>query len=298
MDSLVTTPTLMLRNIKVIHIEPTDVCQAMCPLCSRETDVNFNSSIQHHLSVPTIQDLLSIESIAALDKMFMCGNYGDPAAGKYTLDIYKWFRTLNPTITLGMNTNGGLQNHDWWENLASILQLKQDYVVFSIDGLRDTNHLYRIGVNWDRLMSNVESYIRAGGSAHWDMLVYKHNEHQVKECEDLARKLGFKWFRTKVSKRSLRNGLEFPVNWKADPIKNIGISCHALKEQSMYIDAQGRVSPCCWIGDRQTNFVYNFQHIQDSWTSNSPNKICVESCSTNGNKTTFSSQWRQEIELQ
>jgi len=30
-----------------------------------------------------------------LDKMVMCGNYGDPAAGKHTLGILSYFRGLN-----------------------------------------------------------------------------------------------------------------------------------------------------------------------------------------------------------
>ena len=77
----------MLREIKVLHLEPTDVCQAACPQCARETDSLFDKKSQHHLSVDQIKDLVSLETVVGLDKMFMCGNYGDPAAGKHTLDI-------------------------------------------------------------------------------------------------------------------------------------------------------------------------------------------------------------------
>ena len=192
----------MSRDIRVLHLEPTDVCQAACPLCARETDTNFDRSVSHHLSMRTILDQLGAECLKRLDKMFMCGNYGDPAAGQHTFDIYRQFRCLNSTITLGMNTNAGLQNADWWQALAQILSQPRDYVVFSIDGLEDTNHVYRVNVQWHRVMENVRSFIKAGGSAHRDMLVYAHNQHQVDACQRLARDMGFKWFRTKVSIRN------------------------------------------------------------------------------------------------
>ena len=76
-----------MRDIKVLHLESTDVCQASCALCARETDVNFDKKSQHHLDMLKITKVFDAERIAGLDKMFMCGNYGDPAAGKYTLDI-------------------------------------------------------------------------------------------------------------------------------------------------------------------------------------------------------------------
>lgn len=178
---------LKLRRIKVLHIEPTDVCQAACPLCARETDSTFNKSSKNHLRIEHIQRHFSDRIISKLDKMFMCGNYGDPAAGYYTMDIYNYFRKVNPEIVLGMNTNGAIQSTFFWHALGKLCNKPEDYCVFSIDGLEDTNHVYRENVNWKKLMSNAEAYIAAGGSAHWDMLVYKHNQHQVDACEQLAK---------------------------------------------------------------------------------------------------------------
>ena len=244
MGLLVTIRILILRDIKVLHLEPTDVCQAACALCARETDTSFKKDRQHHLSMNQILKVFDEEKIKQLDKMFMCGNYGDPAAGKHTLNIYQEFRQLNTGIILGMNTNGGLQTTFWWHELGRILNQANDYVVFSIDGLESTNSTYRVNVNWTKIIANAEAFIAAGGSAHWDMLVYKHNQNQVDECEQLARDMGFKWFRAKISKRGFTDRLEFPIGWR--PIKtkiNDSISCHALNEKSVYIDARGNLSP-------------------------------------------------------
>lgn len=284
-----------MRKIKVLHLESTDVCQLACPLCARETDPDFNKRLQHHLTISHIQKHFNDRVIKELDKVFMCGNYGDPAAGKYTLDIYQWLRKLNPEITLGMNSNGALQNTFWWHSLGKTLNQLHDYVVFSIDGLEDTNPVYRVNTNWTKLMSNVEAYISAGGNAHWDMLVYKHNQHQVDACEQLAKSMGFKWFRAKVSKRPLISKLELPIGWKPANVAPGKIKCHAIAEKSVYINAQGKLSPCCWLGERNTVMESDFKNIKLTWNTETPNTICKATCSTDATKTSFTNQWQREI---
>jgi hypothetical protein len=278
---------------KVLHIEPTDVCQAACPLCARETDAEFDKQQHHHLTVEQIQQHFGEDTIRGLDKMFMCGNYGDPAAGRHTLEIYRYFRSINPGIVLGMNTNGAVQNISWWSELAGILDQPQDYVVFSIDGLADTNHIYRRNVSWTKLMGNAEAFIAAEGRAQWDMLVYQHNEHQVDACEQLARDMGFTWFRAKVSRRPYIGGLEFPAGWQQPNVGTGPIECIALKDSSIYMDAQARVSPCCWLGSTQTNFV-TLEQVQATWTTD-PHPTCRATCS--GVNNSFTNQWQREVEL-
>jgi MoaA/NifB/PqqE/SkfB family radical SAM enzyme len=286
------------RNIKVLHIEPTDVCQAACPLCARETNLQFNKMLQHHLDMPSILRVLSIEQISNLEKMFMCGNYGDPAAGRHTFDIFCQFRNINKDIVLGMNTNGALRNTQWWKQLGELFNGVKDYVVFSIDGLEDTNHMYRVNVNWNQLIKNAQAYIATGASAHWDMLVYQHNEHQIESCKKLAKDLGFKWFRAKVSKRPFIQGLGRPVMFKpAVPLSTGSINCHALNEQSIYIDSRGEVYPCCWLGNDLTHVVSDIKEVAVTWTSKNPNSTCQQTCAVSTNQTTFSAQWRIEEQL-
>jgi MoaA/NifB/PqqE/SkfB family radical SAM enzyme len=196
-----------------------------------------------------------------------------------------------------MNTNGAIQNSTWWQTLGEIFHRQQDYVVFSIDGLEDTNHIYRRGVNWNKLIENAQAYIATGASAHWDMLVYRHNEHQVDACQQLARELGFTWFRAKVSKRQLVGTLEAPVNWLAPATHRKEIDCHVLKEQSIYIDAQGRQSPCCWLGSRQKDFVSNINEVMPSWQTDRPHPVCVSACGTDNKKSNFTAQWQRELKL-
>lgn len=289
----------MARQIKTLQLDVTTVCQAACPSCARETDPTFNKSVKHHLTVDRILRNFPEKQIKKLDKMYLCGNYGEPAAGTYTQDILRYFREVNPEITLGMNTNGGVQTTFWWHSLGSILSKPTDYCVFSIDGLEDSNHVYRKNVNWAKLMANAEAYIAAGGNAHWDMLVYKHNQHQVEACEQLAKDMGFTWFRAKVSKRPYTNGLEFPLGWQEVPMIPGKIKCYTMEHKIAYMDAYGNISPCCWHGmtHKPNAVVRDFNEIKATWKTDTPDPVCVEACTLNKAKTRFNSQWQREIQL-
>ena len=288
------------QPIKVLHIEPTDACNAACPQCARETDKTFDKNNLHHLTVKQIKELVDVDTIKNLNKMFMCGDYGDPAAGKHTLEIYKYFRDINPIITLGMNTNGGLRSPTWWSELGRILNTQKDYVVFSIDGLADTNHIYRVNVNFNKVIQNAQTFISAGGNAHWEMLVFDHNQHQVEQAQELAKELGFKWFRAKVSRRFDIIPIAFltpPAGWQNPVVSEGEIVCQAITESSMYISANGIVYPCCWLGP--TNYsVDKFNIVQESWTSLSPIDTCLSACtSTKHGSNSFTNQWQREVEF-
>lgn len=299
----------MFKNtpIKVLHIEPTTICNASCPQCARE-DINLYNPELHRseLSIKQCKELFDHEFISNLDKMFMCGNFGDPAASEDAIEIFKYFKHTNPGITLGMNTNGSIRNTAWWGELAQIFSNPLDYVVFSIDGLNDTNSIYRRNTSWRKIMENAQSYIDAGGSAHWDMLIYEHNQHQVNDCRQLARDMGFSWFRAKVSKRFVTTPVTFlnPPKGYSLPNNEVGpISCHAINEGSIYVAANGQVLPCCWFGgevftlDSSAKKLLNdWELLKQSW-NDTPHRICHTTCARDITGTSFSKQWKIEEQL-
>ena len=155
-------------------------------------------------------------------------------------------------------------------------------------------------------MANAEAYIAAGGTAHWDMLIYEHNEHQVDACRELARSMGFTRFRTKVSSRFQ----ERPVKWLRPPggytehPAGSTISCHALKEQSIYITATGAVLPCCFFGSEifRRELPWNNTNLKEQIESfnsivTEPDAVCKRHCSDSQGKTAFQEQWKSEEAL-
>ena len=285
------------NNVKIVHLEPTTNCNAACPQCLR-TRTEFEPN---ELSLDDIKILFTPDVLMQLEKIYMCGNYGDPASARQTLEMYEYFRSVNTNLTLGMNTNGGIRFPDWWTRLATVMNKPNDYVVFSIDGLEDTNHLYRRNVRWSKVMDNAKAFIDAGGSAHWDMLVFEHNKHQVDEAHKLATDMGFNWFRAKVSRRFNRfpvDGISQPIEFNDTKVLEGHIECSAMKENSIFVDASGKVFPCCWQveGNYQPNIVQWFYDLSENWNNN-PDSVCKKSCLKNTTGTTFTNQWYREVEI-
>jgi len=189
-------------DIKTVHLEVTERCNLSCPMCARNINGGEENPWLHNaeLSLEDIKKIFPNNFIQQLTHIYMCGNYGDPIIAKDTLEIFQYFRYVNSDILLSMNTNGSARNTDWWIELAKIIGDK-GYVIFSVDGLEDTNHLYRKNSSWQRIMDNANAFISAGGKAHWEFIVFAHNEHQVDEARNLADKMGFEKFQVKKSAR-------------------------------------------------------------------------------------------------
>jgi len=175
-------------------------------MCARNLnggDVNPYLS-NRELSLSDVQHIFPVDFVQQLKRIYMCGNYGDPAVARDTLEAFTYFRQHNPDLFLSMHTNGSMKKPEWWAELARVIGRK-GYVVFGLDGLEDTNHLYRQGTVWPNIMRNVEAFIKAGGRARWDFIVFAHNEHQVEEAEELSKQMGFEKFQYKKSARFFSN---------------------------------------------------------------------------------------------
>ena len=303
----------MLDNVKEIHIEPTSLCNAQCPMCARNVyGEKLNPYIKlKSLPVKWFHDNINPSQIKNLNKIFFCGNVGDPASAPELIEIIDYFKKHNDKITIGLNTNGGLKTKEWWTRLGQSLQGHLDYCVFSLDGLEDTNHVYRRNVRWMKIMENVEAFIATGASAHWDMLVFEHNKHQVEEAKELADQMGFTWFRTKETDRwdtyTLNLGIQ-PANKYQPPSYGRNILCEKDRDNSVFLDYTGKYWPCCHMAEAYLNKIgiqlhsdirehdnkELFREYKARLTTDTPFYICNRACGTTSGKR---SQWKNEIQL-
>jgi len=235
-----------------------------------------------HTSLAFIKEKIGTDVVKRLHYFTSCGNLGDGAMNPECLEIYKWLRQTNPDLQLTLHTNGGARTPEFWREMARI----KVSVTFAIDGLEDTNHLYRRNVRWSKLMENIKAFTDAGGEATWAMLIFKHNESQIEQCRSLSRTLGFRSFGIQQSSRWAdfdyigiwREMEKIPVdgyflekssqmsapqigeggntqksNIDKDSFKDKRIDCKSCDVKhnnfEIYLAANGDVSPCCWLGD-------------------------------------------------
>lgn len=263
-------------KVKKIHLEISSQCQAACPACSRVYD--YNPHLSGTLSPESwdflsLKDTFSRELLGDLEELQLCGNYGDPLACGELPDFLEYLQKEKPSIKFTLHTNGGLGSKQTWERLGKVFSHGESKFFFSIDGLKDTNHIYRRNVNWKNIEKNVKTFISFGGRAHWKYLKFPHNEHQIEEAEDLAKDWGFSSFEVRTPYNGFVDFVGFPRDTELDPetqksFKHLTeselsellsdkseFSCQAKNESSIYIDSHKRVWPCCWLsqdGDLRT----------------------------------------------
>lgn len=262
------------KELKQVHLEISNNCQASCPMCARNIQGGLDNPLIkiNDWSLQDYKTVMYQSLIEQLDGIYFCGNFGDPLLNSNLIDMCEYTAITNPKINLRIHTNGSLRNSAWWKKLASVLP-KEHNVVFAIDGLEDTHSLYRVGTDYHQILHNATEFINAGGIAEWCFIKFKHNEHQVSEAKSIAKSMGFQKFTVKNSSRFLlepkidvlsREGnvthiieppSEIPVKFidrkiiesYKEIIKDSVIDCQVYNQREIYIDAYKNVFPCCWL---------------------------------------------------
>ena len=256
------------NTLKIVDIEPSSYCNARCPHCMREShNGDYSFFKQVHLDKEFFNAFFPKEVAAQLQIASFSGNIGEPAMNKNLLDILRWFRIQNPNVFLEVYTNGSVQQPSWWIELGNIIGTNGN-VIFAIDGLEDTNHIYRVNVKWNKLIENAKAYITSGAPSTWQLIPFKHNQHQVEAAEQLSKDMGFTNFKIKISHRELLNQPQNTANAiepaddpryahqgkrldfvnivkTEDYLNSVTIKCYAIEERNIYISADGLVFPCC-----------------------------------------------------
>lgn len=278
-----------------MHVEITNRCNAACPMCARN---NLGGKTKEDLVLDEWSssdiDLIFCSQFPNLQNVMFCGTHGDPCVAENTLYAMERIRSTTDA-TIEFYSNASLRTSSWWADLGSMLNRskpdhkhyrKNDLAIFSIDGLEDTNHLYRRNTNFQKIIENARAFINAGGIARWDFIVFKHNEHQVEDAQTFAKKLGFKQFRVRKTSRFdyspdgpekwrvlNKNGdieyyLEPPGDQYRNPeskifekltnehgsivsyYDNAEINClYKNTFNRLYVNAYAEVYPCCFVGN-------------------------------------------------
>jgi MoaA/NifB/PqqE/SkfB family radical SAM enzyme len=273
----------------IFHIELTDKCNAGCPMCPRTDAMNFcrqdrEKVFNVELSLDDFQQHFTDEFCARTKEIVFGGAYGDPLAASQLPEIADHLTARG--VRIAVSTNGSLRKPEWWRRLGVMMKRTGSRLELHIDGLADTNPLYRVKTNFAKIIENAAAYIKTGARAEWHFIIFRHNQHQIDEAFQLSREMGFAEF-TLIDTIRFSGGpryeyrmpggetrhLELPTVKAADfrasdggvavierpeqaaqssalngtaPGVN-GIDCKSAAFNRPYISAHGQVSACCWV---------------------------------------------------
>lgn len=244
---------LRLEDIKAINIEISSKCVGNCPFCSRNQKVRRYGDYDI-----TLEDfkLLPENLLQHLNRITFAGNFGDLSSNDAFPDIVAYIKEINKDLIMEGDTNGAVQNAVWWRRLGSLFL--NGIMVFALDGLQDTHRLHRRGTRFQKIIKNIEAFISGGGTAYWKYIVFEHNQHQIKDAEQLAKKMGFAGFFVTASrdydhKRRMPTTMDVPLK-RGLFYENLAqlsgedkcVLCKPFHNKSIYIAADGTVHPCCF----------------------------------------------------
>jgi len=266
---------LELYDIETIQLDHSSRCNLACPQCARNIDGGKLLNPEMNIADLSVSDYEIILQPFDCSKItiFHCGNFGDCLASPTfdeTFDYCVW----KGVKAIKIVTNGSLRSKTWWSNLPARAGNTKLIVVFSIDGLEDTNHLYRVNSNYKKIIENARAFIQGGGIARWDFIEFEHNYHQIDQAEQLSKELGFTYFNVKYTSRfAERNQLEIEnkknnkiqdrtTNPNKKDIEKISekyntfydyamsteITCKYKNNNTVFIDMNMCLWPCTWHG--------------------------------------------------
>jgi len=278
--------------VKWLQVENTSKCNAWCPGCDRNQQGYGLAPglIVQDLDTDRFAEIL--QQLPNLQTIQFCGTHGDFAAASNVLEHVEL--ALKHSKKIQIHTHGGIRNAHWWRNLADMLKPVEHDVWFGIDGLKGIHEIYRQGTDFDKTMENADAFIQAGGHATWQFIPWAHNEHQIKDCMRESQRMGFKRFKFVFGVRRgpnayhYRTGEPFELkdwsrtqgtnHWRLEKTQIQTSDCLHLRENSIYVNANGTVSSCCFFNlHRSCSNVNELPDLHAELTTK-PSLACIKTC--------------------
>ena len=253
-----------------LHIETTTRCTLACPACPRTiwNDVVKRPVNKVDLDVDLLERFLDCEGASQITQFFLCGDYGDSI---YYPDLLKFIRKFRDQVCFQIVTNGSRQTKKFWQALSDELN-EHDSVVFSIDGLEDTNHLYRINSDWNSIMQGLDIMVKGPAQVHWKTIVFGFNYDKLDKIKALAAAKGAAFHAVKTHRygnESLIPPQQFvEINhlYKEEFNDNHQIEIEPRCESdAKIVTADGYLLPCDWIRNPRTFYKSQLWKQKNRW---------------------------------
>ena len=239
-------------------IEPTNVCNLHCPLCS--TGINAETREKGTLTLEKFKKLIDQIKDVALELYLQ--NWGESTLVKSLPDMIK-YATENK-VFVNLSTNFSINySEDFLEKLMTSGLGK---LVIDVDGTtQETYEQYRINGKLDIVLENTRKAVKYKKENNLKfpiittkMLVMKHNEHQIDDFKELSKALD-------VDQMELNN-IQINPNTAKSWLPDNPEFRYASYEQSgkvepchwpwsgFVVNWNGDVAPCCIVDDSESDF--------------------------------------------
>lgn len=273
------------------HIEISSKCTLRCPRCARQEVPE--GLVNTELDLTFFKRNFTPEFIVTdVEKITFCGDDGDPIYAHDLVPIIRYIKSVKP-VEIVIVTNGSHKQTEWWKELGSVLTAQDTIHFSIDGWDNASNNLYRVNSNFDSVIAGIRALKTSSACRLvWAAIVFKFNQLDINSMKNLARQLdmdafqltkstkfgsiypgygandllepssdfvsGSYRFERDVSQLSSR-GLNSNVNKKNMQLyQSVGESngvtplCE-IGNKGLYIDARGRLFPCCWVANRYSH---------------------------------------------
>ena len=287
------------------HIEISSKCTLRCPRCSRQEVPD--GLVNTELDLEFFKRNFTPEFVRAnVEKITFCGDDGDPIYAHDLIPVIQYIKSIKP-VEIVIVTNGSHKKVSWWNDLGQCLgkQDSVHFSIDGYDNA--SNNLYRVNSDYDSIVAGLTALRAASQcQIVWAAIAFKFNEHHIDTMKKVAEQLGVDRFQltksTKFGSVYPSYGVDDPLEpsvkfvsgthrferevvalsdageWQEIPLTNLklfnqtksrnGITplCE-IGNKGLYIDARGRLFPCCWVANRY-NHNLDWQQIANNFNLN------------------------------
>lgn len=273
------------------HIEISSKCTLRCPRCARQEvpDGLINTELDLKFFKQNFAPEFILEHV---EKISFCGDDGDPIYAHDLIPVIRYVKSVKP-VEFVIVTNGSHKKPEWWQELGKVLteQDTVHFSIDGYDNA--SNNLYRVNSDFDSITAGIRALKKSSACRLiWAAIAFQFNELYINSMENLARQLDMDAFQltlsTKFGKIYPAYGIDDPLEPSERYIssshrfeRNVillssrGLNLQASKKniqlyksttevngvkplckignKGLYIDARGRLFPCCWVANRYSH---------------------------------------------
>lgn len=279
--------------MSILHVEVTNRCILECPACPRTTwkEITKKPIDKSDLSIDAFEKFLDCDDGQKIETLLLCGDYGDCI---YYPDLFEFIKRFRHK-KFDLRTNGSRRTKEFWTQLANLLT-EDDTIVFGIDGLEDTNHLYRKNSDWASIMTAIDIMVKSPARVRWQTIAFSFNQNSLQDIKIFAESKGTEFFSIKTHRygdESLKpNSALVELNYEWQEVFNINdpIVIDPQCDRAKIVTSNGYYVPCDWIRNPRTFYKSDLWKNKDQWFD----KMSIDNINlTQGNE--LVAKWKQLV---